>query len=148
MRPFMKKTLGAAKSSANFTMAGRNGLLAATVSAYMNEADTFLPPIDSPNVKRSQIEETQVVEQEVPDQAVAQQQLGQNMMALLQSAQGAVPPAPVSTQNSVNRGAQIANQNQAVSGNPMDTAIPVSITANSIPNSFANLMGSINVSKG
>ena len=113
----------------------------------MNEADASLPSIDSPNVKRSQIEETQV--QEVPDQAVAQQQLGQNMMALLQSAQGAVPPAPVSTQNSVNRGAQIASQNnQAVSGNPMATALPISITANSIPNSFANLMGSINVGRG
>lgn len=130
---------------------GRYGLLAATVGSSMQELHfsnsdltdlPSVPPIAPPDP-------SQVVEQEVPDQAVAQQQLGQNMMALLQSAQGAVPPAPVSTQNSVNRGAQIASQNnQAVSGNPMATALPISITANSIPNSFANLMGSINVGRG
>jgi hypothetical protein len=142
--------LGKGLRFSELVLNGRYGLLAATVGSSMQELHfsnsdltdlPSVPPIAPPDP-------SQVVEQEVPDQAVAQQQLGQNMMALLQSAQGAVPPAPVSTQNSVNRGAQIANQNQAVSGNPMDTAIPVSITANSIPNSFANLMGSINVSKG
>lgn len=129
-------------------IAGRNGLWAASVADYMEEANQIFPMEDEIDVQPVKAYNQAPVQPEPPvqDQAMMQQQLGQNMMALLQSAQGAVPPEPA--QNSVNRGAQIANQNQAVSGNPMDTAIPVSITANSIPNSFANLMGSINVGKG
>ena len=148
MSDLMSKTIKKARKTASLTMAGRNGLLAATVSSYMDEADTDLPPVDSPNVNRSQIQE------EVPEQnqATAEQQLGQNMvqqqalMNQLQGTQAVSPQQPARLPpDPVQQGAQIAQNTQSAVGNP---ALSLSITANSIPNSFANLMGSINMGKG
>ena len=133
---------------------GRYGILAATVGSsiqevhYSNSDLTDLPSV--PPV--GPINPAQVVSQNVPAQATAEQQLGQNMVqqqALMNQLQGTqavspqqparLPPAPVQ------QGAQIAQNTQSALGNP---ALSPSITANSIPNSFANLMGSINMGRG
>ena len=142
MRPYMKKTLEAAKKANNLKMAGRNGLLAASISAYMDEADENLPQENEPIVRKEEVNLQQEEQAAAPDQAVAQQELGQNMMALLQSAQSAGPQA----------GVQAAPMQQPARGvpnapiAPQAPAVPLSINASSIPNSFANLMGSINLS--
>ena len=123
-------------------MAGRNGLSAASISAYMDEADENLPQENEPIVKKEEVNLQQEEQEAAPDQAVAQQELGQNMMALLQSAQNAGPQA----------GVQAAPMQQPARGvpnapiAPQAPAVPLSINASSIPNSFANLMGSINLS--
>ena len=156
MRPYMRKTLNAAKKANAFKMAGRSGLLAASVSAYMDEADENLPQENEPIVKKEEIN----LQEEAPEQnqATAEQQLGQNIVqqqALMNQLQGTSNTsllqgnrAPISgrtSQSPVAQGAQIAQNTQSAVGNP---ALSPSITANSIPNSFANLMGSINMGKG
>ena len=156
MRPYMRKTLNAAKKANAFKMAGRSGLLAASVSAYMDEADENLPQENEPIVKKEEIN----LQEEAPEQnqATAEQQLGQNIVqqqALMNQLQGTSNTsllqgnrAPISgrtSQSPVAQGAQIAQNTQSAVGNP---ALSLSITANSIPNSFANLMGSINMGKG
>ncbi len=131
---------------------GRYGILAATVGSsiqevhYSNSDLTDLPSV--PPVGPSN--PAQVVSQNVPDQATAEQQLGQNMVqqqALMNQLQGtqAVSPQQPARINPVQQGAQIAQNTQSAVGNP---ALSPSITANSIPNSFANLMGSINMGRG
>ena len=131
---------------------GRYGILAATVGSsiqevhYSNSDLTDLPSV--PPV--GPINPAQVVSQNVPDQATAEQQLGQNMVqqqALMNQLQGtqAVSPQQPARINPVQQGAQIAQNTQSAVGNP---ALSPSITANSIPNSFANLMGSINMGRG
>jgi hypothetical protein len=138
MRPYMKKTMDAAKKANTLKMAGQNGMLASSVSAYMDEADENLPQENEPIVRKEEVNLQQEEQAAAPDQAVAQQELGQNMMALLQSAQNAGPQAAPMQQPA--RG--VPNAPIA----PQAPAVPLSINASSIPNSFANLMGSINLS--
>ena len=140
MRPYMKKTMDAAKKANTLKMAGQNGMLASSVSAYMDEADENLPQENEPIVRKEEVNLQQEEQAAAPDQAVAQQELGQNMMALLQSAQNAGPQPQAAPMQQPARG--VPNAPIA----PQAPAVPLSINASSIPNSFANLMGSINLS--
>jgi hypothetical protein len=83
MRPYMKKVLVGAQKANALRLAGRDGALAASVSAYMDEADERLPAENTPMVKKEE------VSQAAPQQDLAQiqQQFGANMLNLLQSSQ-------------------------------------------------------------
>jgi len=83
--------LGNAQKSANGLMAGRNGLMAATVSAYMNEADQIYPTD----------EEVPVVEPKSTEQVVPAQPAQQSMVptdtgvAAIQQIASMLQPQPV-----------------------------------------------------
>ena len=94
VKPLMSKLIKGGKNTASLTMAGRNGLLAGTVSGYLDEADEGLPPENTPNVKRQQVDEEEIQmsmqQQSQPqpvDMANIQQQFGANMLNLLNASQ-------------------------------------------------------------
>ena len=144
----IKKVFTKVQSMGENILTGRNGLMAASVANYMEDANQIYPmegEVDA-QPKKTYVEQEAIAEEQAiaqaaaPDQAVAQQELGQNMMALLQSAQNAGPQPQAAPMQQPARG--VPNAPIA----PQAPAVPLSINASSIPNSFANLMGSINLS--
>jgi len=111
MKPGVQKALRRAQKAANAAMSGRNGLLAASVSAYMNEQGDYnvIKPGVKPKFVRynEQNPPPQQQQQQAPDLAMQQQELGANIMNMLQSA-SRLPPMGKIGQSGLKEGAAIA----------------------------------------
>lgn len=112
MKPAALKAVKAAQKSASLAMSGRNGLLAASVGAYMNEQHQNNPigrDVPVVPVRASPVDVG--VEQEQQNQLAMEQQLGAAMSQFLrsmQSASGAMPPVANIGQQGLAQGAAIA----------------------------------------
>lgn len=112
MKPGVEKTLRAAQKAANAAMSGRNGLLAASVSSYMNEQGDYNVIQPGPRPKFVRYNEQNPPPQQqaaapAPDLAMQQQELGANIMNMLQSA-SRLPPMGNIGQSGLKEGAAIA----------------------------------------
>tara|TARA_R110000823_G_scaffold144409_1_gene274568 strand:+ start:73 stop:510 length:438 start_codon:yes stop_codon:yes gene_type:complete len=92
MAPYVGASVKKARKAAGATLSGRTGLLAASVSAYMNEADTTLPPEGTPIVPKVVRQSDEEVQQQMSSAPVQQNQdiansLSKSIMDLISSAQ-------------------------------------------------------------
>lgn len=109
MKPGVQKSIRIAQKAANAAMSGRNGLLAASVSAYMNEQGDYnvINPAPKPKFVRYGEQAPQQPQALAPDLAMQQQELGANIMNMLQSA-SRLPPMGNIGQSGLKEGAAIA----------------------------------------
>jgi len=116
MKPTMDAITKKAERSAALAIAGRDGLFAASIAGYLNEADDRLPPENTPVPKvikrtpeQAAFEKQQGQQQQAaaPDLAMQQQELGANIMNMLQSA-SRLPPMGNIGQSGLKEGAAIA----------------------------------------
>lgn len=115
MKPKMDAIEKKAERSAALAVAGRDGLFAASIAGYMNEADDRLPPENTPVPKvikrtpeQAAMDKQQGQQQApAPDLAIQQQELGANIMNMLQSA-SRLPPMGNIGQSGLAEGAAIA----------------------------------------
>lgn len=110
MKPGVEKAIKMAQKAANNAVSGRQGLLAASVSAYMNEQGDYnaIQPGPKPNFVRYGEQAPQQQQQApAPDLAMQQQELGANIMNMLQSA-SRLPPMGNIGQSGLAEGAAIA----------------------------------------
>lgn len=115
MKPVVEKSIKRAERSAALTVAGRDGLFAASIAGYLNEADDRLPPENTPVPKvikrtpeQAAMDKQQGQQQApAPDLAMQQQELGANIMNMLQSA-SRLPPMGNIGQSGLKEGAAIA----------------------------------------
>ena len=92
MAPYVGASVKNARKAAGATLSGRTGLLAASVSAYMNEAETTLPPEGTPIVPKVVRQSDEDVQQQMSSAPVQQNQdiansLSKSIMDLISSAQ-------------------------------------------------------------
>ena len=85
----INKMYDGAQKYSDRLLAGRNGLWAASVADYMEEANQIFPMEDEVDVQPVKAYNQAPVQPEPPvqDQAMMQQQIGQNIMNLMQTAQ-------------------------------------------------------------
>ena len=85
----INKMYDGAQQYSDRLLAGRNGLWAASVADYMEEANQIFPMEDEVDVQPVKAYNQAPVQPEPPvqDQAMMQQQIGQNIMNLMQTAQ-------------------------------------------------------------
>lgn len=85
----INKMYDGAQQYSNKLLAGRNGLWAASVADYMEEANQIFPMEDEIDAQPVKSYNQAPVQPEPPvqDQAMMQQQIGQNIMNLMQTAQ-------------------------------------------------------------
>lgn len=117
MDPEVKKAIKKAERAAALSVAGRDGLFAASISGYLNEADDRLPPANTPIPKviertpeQAAFEKQQGQQQAAapaPDLAMQQQELGASIMNMLQSA-SKLPPMGNIGESGLKEGAAIA----------------------------------------
>jgi hypothetical protein len=111
MKPGAEKAMKAARKAADASLSGRNGLLAASVSAYMNEQGDYnsINPGVKPKFVRYDEQNPPPQQQQAPapDLAMQQQELGANIMNMLQSA-SRLPPMGNIGQSGLAEGAAIA----------------------------------------
>ena len=111
MKPGAEKAMKAARKAADASLSGRNGLLAASVSAYMNEQGDYnsINPGVKPKFVRYDEQNPPPQQQQAPapDLAMQQQELGANIMNMLQSA-SRLPPMGNIGQSGLKEGAAIA----------------------------------------
>ena len=115
MKPKVDAATKKAERSASLAIAGRDGLFAASIAGYLNEADDRLPPENTPipKVTKRTPEQAAMDKQQGQQQAAAsdlamqQQELGANIMNMLQSA-SRLPPMGNIGQSGLKEGAAIA----------------------------------------
>lgn len=116
MKPTMDAITKKAERSAALAIAGRDGLFAASIAGYLNEADDRLPPENTPVPKvvkrtpeQAAMDKQQGQQQQAaaPDLAMQQQELGANIMNMLQSA-SRLPPIGNIGESGLKEGAAIA----------------------------------------
>jgi len=112
MKPSAEKAIKTARKAADAALSGRNGLLAASVSAYMNEQGDYnvIKPGVKPRFVRYNEQNPPPQQQQqapAPDLAMQQQELGANIMNMLQSA-SRLPPMGNIGQSGLKEGAAIA----------------------------------------
>ena len=96
--------IGSAQKSANAAMAGRNGLMAAAVSSYMNEADQIYPTDNEVPVI-----EPKSIEQMAPAQAQQQSMVSpERGLAAIQQIASMLQPVQNVGVSSLEEGAEIA----------------------------------------
>jgi hypothetical protein len=111
MAPYLGTTVKSANKLAAGVLSGRTGLLAATVSAYMNEADDELPPEGTPIVPRVVRQSDQEIAEQQRQQTVSDfqdQALGKAMADVIRAIQGQAPTQVPDVGVSLSEGARIA----------------------------------------
>ena len=91
MAPYVGASVSKARKAAGATLNGRTGLLAASVSAYMNEAETTLPPEGTPIVPKVVRQSDEEVQQQQQQAVVSEYQdatLGKAMADVIRAIQG------------------------------------------------------------
>lgn len=91
MAPYVGASVKKARRAAGATLNGRTGLLAASVSAYMNEAETTLPPEGTPIVPKVVRQSDEEVQQQQQQAVVSEYQdatLGKAMADVIRAIQG------------------------------------------------------------
>jgi hypothetical protein len=91
MAPYVGNSVKNARKAAGATLNGRTGLLAASVSAYMNEAETTLPPEGTPIVPKVVRQSDEEVQQQQQQAVVSEYQdatLGKAMADVIRAIQG------------------------------------------------------------
>lgn len=91
MAPYVGTTVKNARKAAGATLNGRTGLLAASVSAYMNEAETTLPEEGTPVVPRVVRQSDEEIQRQQQQQTVSDYQdatLGKAMADVIRAIQG------------------------------------------------------------
>ena len=91
MAPYVGASVKKARKAAGATLSGRTGLLAASVSAYMNEAETTLPPEGTPIVPKVVRQSDEEVQQQQQQAVVSEYQdatLGKAMADVIRAIQG------------------------------------------------------------
>ncbi len=91
MAPYVGASVKKARKAAGATLSGRTGLLAASVSAYMNEADTTLPPEGTPIVPKVVRQSDEEIQQQQQQAVVSEYQdatLGKAMADVIRAIQG------------------------------------------------------------
>jgi len=91
MAPYVGTTVKNARKAAGAALNGRTGLLAASVSAYMNEAETTLPEEGTPVVPRVVRQSDEEIQQQQQQQTVSDYQdatLGKAMADVIRAIQG------------------------------------------------------------
>ena len=109
--PKAQKAFKMGQKSATAALSGRNGLLAASVAAYINEQGDYnvIQPGVRPKFVRKDEQQAQPepLQAPAPDLAMQQQELGANIMNMLQSA-SRLPPMGNIGQSGLAEGAAIA----------------------------------------
>ena len=91
MAPYVGTTVKNARKAAGAALNGRTGLLAASVSAYMNEAETTLPEEGTPVVPRVVRQSDEEIQRQQQQQTVSEYQdatLGKAMADVIRAIQG------------------------------------------------------------
>lgn len=91
MAPYVGTTVKNARKAAGAALNGRTGLLAASVSAYMNEAETTLPEEGTPIVPRVVRQSDEEIQRQQQQQTVSEYQdatLGKAMADVIRAIQG------------------------------------------------------------
>ncbi len=91
MAPYVGTTVKNARKAAGAALNGRTGLLAASVSAYMNEAETTLPEEGTPIVPRVVRQSDEEIQRQQQQQTVSDYQdatLGKAMADVIRAIQG------------------------------------------------------------
>ena len=91
MAPYVGTTVKNARKAAGATLNGRTGLLAASVSSYMNEAETTLPEEGTPVVPRVVRQSDEEIQRQQQQQTVSDYQdatLGKAMADVIRAIQG------------------------------------------------------------
>lgn len=91
MAPYVGTTVKNARKAAGAALNGRTGLLAASVSAYMNEAETTLPEEGTPIVPRVVRQSDEEIQRQQQQQIVSEYQdatLGKAMADVIRAIQG------------------------------------------------------------
>ena len=91
MAPYVGTTVKNARKAAGAALNGRTGLLAASVSAYMNEAETTLPEEGTPVVPRVVRQSDEEIQRQQQQQTVSDYQdatLGKAMADVIRAIQG------------------------------------------------------------
>jgi hypothetical protein len=109
IKPGVEKAFKSAQKAATAAISGRNGLLAASVAAYLNEQGDYnvIEPGVKPKFVRYGEQAPQQQQAPAPDLAMQQQELGANIMNMLQSA-SRLPPMGNIGQSGLKEGAAIA----------------------------------------
>jgi len=94
MAPYIGSAVKNANKLAGAALSGRTGLLAASVSAYMNEADSVYPPEGTPIVPRVVRQSDQEIAEQQRQQTITDfqdQALGKAMADVIRAIQGQAP---------------------------------------------------------
>lgn len=111
MAPYIGSAVKNANKLAGATLSGRTGLLAASVSAYMNEADSVYPPEGTPIVPRVVRQSDEEIAEQQRQQTITDfqdQALGKAMADVIRAIQGQAPAQIPDVSASLGEGARIA----------------------------------------